>query len=186
MASTININGLTLVHKESDGVAKATLPNLCLPPNGSTPINFSNVAYSKDIAKGTITITADGVNMCAHKDSEFSKSTGDEGGTNGEIFSGTNMAEATWLTYSPDVFLEGKNACRLTDKMFMNHMNSACLSGEGQPPLTISQKMYKKFLCKIVCECDKMPAKGPKGTDLKQECVKKSWMHWIPHQEKAI
>src|SRR5262249_39524379 len=27
------------------------------------------------------------------------------------------------------VMLEGKNACRLTDKLFMNHMNTVCLAG---------------------------------------------------------
>ncbi|MCP3871903.1 MAG: DUF4150 domain-containing protein [Desulfobacteraceae bacterium] len=137
MAVTININGLTLVHKDSGGVAKATLPDICLTPtsNGPVPRNYSNTAYSKDLAKGTVTITADGGHMCANKGSEFSKSIGDEGGSIGGIISGTHLAEATWITYSPNVFFEGKNVCRLSDKMLMNHGNTVCAAGVIVPPL---------------------------------------------------
>lgn len=45
------------------------------------------------------------------------------------------MKEATWILYSFDVKMEGKNACRLSDKMMMNHGNTACLAGEVQPPV---------------------------------------------------
>jgi hypothetical protein len=31
------------------------------------------------------------------------------------------------MLYSFDVTLEGKGACRRTDKLFMNHMNAVCL-----------------------------------------------------------
>jgi hypothetical protein len=153
MTITININDLTLVHKESGGVAKATLPDICLTPTGSGPVprNYSNTAYSTDIAKGTVTVTADGGNMCAHRGSEFSKSIGDEAGSLGGVISGTNLAEATWLTWSPDVFLEGLNACRLTDKMLMNHGNTACLGGLYQLDLnTADVTLY--VLCQIYCE----------------------------------
>lgn len=152
MAVTININSLTLVHKDSGGVAKATLPDICLTPtsNGPVPRNYSNTAYSKDIAKGTVTVFADGGNMCAHKDSEFSKSVGDEAGSVGGVFSGTHLAEATWITYSPDVFLEGKNACRLTDKMLMNHGNTACLGGVLNPELQGIPELQE--LCDRMCE----------------------------------
>ncbi len=137
MAITININDLSLVHKDSGGVAKATLPDVCLTPTSKdpVPIKYPNTAYSRDIAKGTITITADGGHMCANKGSEFSKSEGDEAGSVGGILSGTHLAEATWITYSPDVFLEGRNACRLTDKMLMNHGNTACFAGVKNPQL---------------------------------------------------
>ncbi len=137
MAITININGLSLVHKDSGGVAKATLPDVCLTPTPKdpVPIKYPNTAYSRDIAKGTVTITADGGHMCANKGSEFSKSEGDEAGSVGGILSGTHLAEATWITYSPDVFLEGRNACRLTDKMLMNHGNTVCAAGVLNPPI---------------------------------------------------
>ncbi len=135
MADTITINDLSIIHKNSGGVAKATLPNVCLTPspNGPVPINYPNTAYSKDLAKGTTTITAGGEHMCAVKGSQFSKSCGDEAGSLGGILSGTHQAEATWLTYSPNVFFEGRNACRFTDKMLMNGGNTACAAGVWNP-----------------------------------------------------
>lgn len=53
----------------------------------------------------------------------------------GGVKSSTNMKEATWLLYSFDVKLEGKNACRLSDKMMMNHGNTVCLSGTIHAPV---------------------------------------------------
>jgi hypothetical protein len=84
---------------------------------------------SADLAKGTTTIKVDGGNMAANKGSELSRSTGDEAGTAGGVTSSTFIKEATWMLYSEDVFLEGKNACRLTDKLFMNHQNTTCMQG---------------------------------------------------------
>jgi len=156
MAITININGLTLVHKDSGGVAKATLPDVCLTPtsSGPVPVNYPNIAFSKDLVKGTTTVFADGGYMCANKGSEFCKSIGDEAGSDGGVISGTHLAEASWITYSPDVFLEGKNACRLTDKMLMNHGNTACLAGVDQKTLDAFFKIVCPFFCALVKEME--------------------------------
>jgi hypothetical protein len=70
--------------------------------------------------------------MIAIKGSEFSRCSGDEAGTAGGVKSSTNMKEAQWLLYSFDVKIEGKNACRKTDKMTMNHANTVCLAGADQ------------------------------------------------------
>lgn len=131
MAVKININGLTLAHKGSSGTAIATLPDVCKTPSpgGPVPLPYPNIAVSADLAKGTKTVKVDGGNMAAHQDSELSKSSGDEPGTAGGIKSSTNMKEATWLTYSFDVKLEGKGASRLTDKLLMNHGNTMCCAG---------------------------------------------------------
>ena len=42
MAITININNLTLVHKDSGGVAKATLPDICMTPAPGGPVPRRN------------------------------------------------------------------------------------------------------------------------------------------------
>ena len=42
--------------------------------------------------------------------------------------SSTFMKESTWILYSFDVKMDGKNACRLTDKKFQNHENTADLA----------------------------------------------------------
>lgn len=140
MAVTIHVNGKTnsLAHKGSMGIAKSTIPDVCKTPSpgGPVPIPYPIiVSMSSDLKKGTKTVKVDGKNMAAIKGSEFSRCSGDEPGTVGGIKSSTNMKEATWLLYSFDVKLDGKNACRLTDKMMMNHGNTACLGGFTQLPV---------------------------------------------------
>lgn len=131
MPVKINVNDLTLAHKGSTGTATATLPDMCKTPSpgGPVPLPYPNIAMSADLAKGTTTIKVDGGNMAANKGSELARSTGDEAGTAGGVTSSTFIKEATWMLYSEDVFLEGKNACRLTDKLFMNHQNTTCMQG---------------------------------------------------------
>jgi len=150
MPVTINVNDLTLCHKGSGGIATATVPDVCKTPPGPVPIPYPNVAKSSDLAKGTTTVHADGGNMCANYGSEFSKSTGDEAGVAGGVVSGVITKEATWISYSFDVKLEGKGACRLTDKMFMNHGNTVCMAGLIQDMLTLGE-IY--VLCKLMCDC---------------------------------
>lgn len=140
MGVTIHVNGKSnsLVHKGSMGIAKSTLPDVCKTPSpgGPVPIPYPViVSMSSDLTKGTKTVKVDGKQMAAVKGSEFSRCTGDEPGTAGGVKSSTNMKEATWLLYSFDVKLDGKNACRLSDKMMMNHGNTACLGGIAQQPV---------------------------------------------------
>ncbi len=134
MAFTIHVNGRSnsLVHKGSLGIAKSTLPDVCKTPSpgGPVPIPYPViVSMSSDLKKGTKTVKVEGKKSAAIKGSEFSRCTGDEPGTAGGVKSSTNMKEATWILYSFDVKLDGKNACRLSDKVMMNHGNTACLSG---------------------------------------------------------
>ncbi|MEB4673278.1 DUF4150 domain-containing protein [Enterobacteriaceae bacterium G50] len=135
---TINVNGLTLCHKGSEGVSHNTLPDVCKTPGEGTPVPYENEAYSADLVKGTVSVYADGGNMIANMGSQFARSVFDEPGSMGGVNSGTHKAEAEWISHSFDVFFEGKPACRLTDKMFMNHrntVNSEGLMQEYLPPV---------------------------------------------------
>ncbi len=137
MACTIHVNGRSnsLVHKGSTGIAKSTLPDVCKTPSpgGPVPIPYPViVSTSSDLKKGSKKVKFDGGNSAAIKGSEFSRCSGDEPGTAGGVKSSTNMKEATWILYSFDVKIEGKNACRLSDKLMMNHGNTACLMGWAQ------------------------------------------------------
>jgi hypothetical protein len=173
MSVTININNLSLCHKKSGGISTATIPDVCKTPSpgGPVPIPYPNIALAVNLAKGTTTVKADGGNMCAKYGSEFSRSTGDEPGTLGGVKSSTFMKEATWITYSFDVKLEGKGACRLTDKMFHNHQNTVNMGGLLQAPLDAMPELIE--LCVIICQCDKAPTKSASGkSDLKEDCVK--------------
>lgn len=152
MAVTINVNNLSLCHKGSGGISRATVPDVCKTPPTPIPVPYPNISFSKDLVKGSTTVFADGGNSIAIKPSEFATSIGDEAGTAGGVASGVNMKESTWITYSCDVFIEGENACRLTDKKFQNHKNTVDMGGLVQPPLTPAQ--LREELCPIICACD--------------------------------
>jgi len=130
MPVTVGVNAisptLSMVHKGSDGMVTAMVPDVCKTPSpgGPIPIPYPNFAMANSLSNGSETVKADGGNMIAIKGSEFSRSNGDEAGTAGGVKSGVNMKEANWLTYSMDVKIEGKNACRLQDKMTHNHDNT--------------------------------------------------------------
>ena len=122
MVPTVVVNKLTVVHKKSDGVSTAS-PDPCLTPSPPVPVAYVNVAYAKDLADAAKTVFADGEGI-ALSDSNFSTSVGDEPGTAGGVVSGVNKGKAIFLNYSMDVFAEGKNVCRLQDKMTHNHENT--------------------------------------------------------------
>ena len=140
MPVTVNINGLSAVHQGSNGVAMATVPDVCNTPSagGPIPIPYPNIAMSSDLVSGTTTVMIDGCSA-AIQGCKFIKSTGDEAGVAGGVASGVFAMEATFLSFSPTVTLDGQPACRLTDKMLMNKGNTVCMAGELQsivPPPT--------------------------------------------------
>ena len=148
---TINVNGLTLCHKGSGGVTHNTLPDVCKTPGLGIPIPYQNEAYSADLTAGTSSVFADGGNMIANFGSRFARSVFDEPGSMGGIKSGTNRAEADWISHSFDVFFEKKPACRLTDKMWMNHRNTVNMAGLCQAQLTEDE--LNDEICKKAKEC---------------------------------
>jgi hypothetical protein len=151
MSVTVKVNGVanSLVHKGSNGVSAATIPDVCKTPSpgGPVPIPYPNISQSATLDKGTTTVKADGGMMIAIKGSEFSLSNGDNAGVAGGVKSSTFMKESTWILYSFDVKMDGKNACRLTDKKFQNHENTADLAGEIQAALGVSHAEFCE-LCK--------------------------------------
>lgn len=173
MAVTIHLNGtsLSLAHKGCMGITKSTIPDVCKTPSpgGPVPVPYPIiVSMANSLAKGTKTVKVDGGNPAAIKGSEYSTCTGDEPGTAGGVKSSTNMKEATWILHSFDVKLDGKNACRLSDKMLMNHGNTACLGGTIHAPVMAARM---KQLQDIVCECEKdIASKDADGEPNKRTC----------------
>lgn len=156
MPLTIRVNGtsLTLVHKFSIGISTATIPDVCKTPSpgGPVPVPYPNIANSITLSSGTTTVKGDKA-MAANKGSKFAISNGDNAGVAGGVKSSTFMKEATWILYSFDVKMDGKNAARLTDKMFHNSKNAANLGGEAQQPLidALGDAMAKE-LCEAACQ----------------------------------
>ncbi|RAN42965.1 hypothetical protein RB25_24760 [Herbaspirillum rubrisubalbicans] len=177
MAITINVNGLSLCHRGSGGVSHNTLPNVCKTPDKGIPLPYQNEAYSRDLIKGTVSVFADGGNSIAKEGSQFAKSVFDEAGSMGGVVSGTHSAETDWISHSFDVFFEGKPACRLTDKLFMNHRNTVNMAGLKQRDLPKPDQDFFDEICELACECWNTHKKDgpqplPKGHTF-QECMRK-------------
>ena len=125
MGVTVGVNELSIVHKSSSGITIA-FPDVCLtpaPPAPPVPIPYPNIAKSGDTAKGSKKVKCDGNSICL-KDSNFSKSNGDEAGVNKGVASGKNMGKAEFVNYSFDVKIEGKNVPRALDLMLHNDKNT--------------------------------------------------------------
>ncbi|HEX5753084.1 MAG TPA: DUF4150 domain-containing protein [Archangium sp.] len=125
MGTTVGVNKLSVVHKETNGVTIA-MPDVCKTPSpgGPIPIPYPNIARSADTSKGTKDVSVDGNPVCV-KDSHFSTSTGDEAGTaGGGVASGKTKGKAEFVNFSFDVKFEGKNVARALDLMLHNDKNT--------------------------------------------------------------
>ncbi|WP_429930656.1 PAAR-like domain-containing protein [Agrobacterium vitis] len=151
MQETVSINGLTLCHKHSDGWVRSTLPDVCRSPD--KPVPYTNTAYARDLAKGTTTVFSHGGAMNGIKGSEFYRSFGDEPGSGGGVKSGVHLDRATWLSWSPNVFMEGRNVTRLTDRMLLNKGNTISAGGYFTGTLTGTDKATADLLCNLACSC---------------------------------
>lgn len=159
MPVTIKVNGtnLSLVHKFSNGISTATIPDVCKTPSpgGPVPIPYPNIAQSITLSNGTSTVKGDKA-MAANKGSKFALSNGDNAGVAGGVKSNVFMKEATWILYSFDVKMDGKNACRFTDPMFHNSENTVNMAGIFNPPVglqvTESEMAVGEFLCEEFCK----------------------------------
>ncbi len=134
MPSHVLVDGLGLTYKGTVGVSTATLPDVCKTPSpgGPVPLPYPNFASQSSLKGGTTTVKAKG-KMIAVKGSHYGRSNGDEPGTAGGVKSGGHMKATDWITYSFDVKMDGKNACRHTDKKFHNNKNTADLAGNTDP-----------------------------------------------------
>ena len=150
MPSNILVDKLGLTYKGSLGISTATIPDVCKTPSpgGPVPVPYPNVARQSSLQNGTTTVKAYG-QMIAVKGSQYGSSNGDEAGTAGGVKSSVNMKATDWITYSFDVKMDGKNACRHTDKKFHNNKNTVDLAGNMDPDnppsgLTPAQKALWK------------------------------------------
>ncbi|MEA3183131.1 MAG: hypothetical protein QOI59_6654 [Gammaproteobacteria bacterium] len=186
MPVSVKVNGSSnsLVHKGSSGISAATVPDVCKTPSpgGPVPIPYPNISQSATLANGTSTVKADGGMMIAIKGSEFSLSNGDNAGVAGGVKSSTFMKESTWVLYSFDVKMEGKNACRLTDKKFQNHENAADLAGCLQVPVVAGMPAVQQIACAVYC-CDKAEYNQKWRPSKKKDCQRLgSKKHWCVDQ----
>ena len=138
MPATVGVNFLSVVHASSNGTSIA-FPDVCKtpgPPAPFIPIPYPNIAMSKDTASGSKKVKMDGNPICL-KDSNFSMSTGDEGGTaGGGMLSSKIKGKAEFVMFSFDVKVEGKNVVRAFDIMLHNDKNTPPFP-VLQPPVVV-------------------------------------------------
>jgi hypothetical protein len=120
MSTTVIVNNLTVVHKNTGGMSIA-FPDVCKTPTpgGPVPIPYPNTAMSSNTAEGSQTVKADGQPMML-KSSCFSMSAGDEAGSAMGVASNKIKGKAYPKMYSFDVKVEGQNVFRFTDIMLQN------------------------------------------------------------------
>jgi hypothetical protein len=173
MPVTIKVNGtnLSLVHKFSNGISTATVPDVCKTPTpgGPVPMPYPNIAQSITLSNGTTTVKGDKA-MAANKGSKFALSNGDQPGTIGGIKSNVFMKEATWILYAPTVKMDGKNACRFTDPMFHNSENTVNLSGVINP---IVIQRFEDIIKDCVTKAEEDWDKKNNVSDYKTYCASK-------------
>jgi hypothetical protein len=123
MAQTTFANSRGIAHKGSGGMSMV-FPDVCITPAAPSPvpIPYPNIGEASDTSQGAKTVKTDG-EMPMVKGAQYSKSSGDEAGTNGGVASGVNMSVCEFMMYSFDVKFEGNNVCRLGDPLFHNKKN---------------------------------------------------------------
>ena len=121
--ATVFVNSRGVAHKGSGGMS-TVFPDVCITPAAPSPIPipYPNIGQASDTAQGPTTVVTDG-QMPMVKGSVYSRSSGDEPGTNGGVMSGVNMNVCEFLLYSFDVKFEGNNVCRLGDPLWHNKKN---------------------------------------------------------------
>ncbi len=125
MGSTVFVNNMGVVHKGSSGKAIA-FPDVCKTPTpgGPVPVPYPNIGMSSDTSKGTKKVKIQNQPSMV-KGSNYSKSSGNEGGTaGGGVVSSKTKGKAEFIIYSFDVKFEGKNVCRMGDLMTQNDKNA--------------------------------------------------------------
>jgi hypothetical protein len=135
--SNVLINGRSAVHADSNGTLMTM--DVCLTKIGrsTVPIPYPNVACSKDADKTASSVLINGQPACT-KASIFAKSKGDEPGNKKGIKSRKKGAEASFISASHNVQIEGEPAVRALDHMVSNAQNTPpapLMQSAGLPPM---------------------------------------------------
>lgn len=170
MTVTVAVNGLTLSHKGSGGYERNSAPDVCKSPG--TPVPYQIISFNRDLIRGSETVAADGGHPIDLRGSAHARCFGDEPGRGLGVISQTVGHESTWITHSPDVFIEGRPVQRLSDKMFMNNRNTISGTGGNWEPTLNSSDQMLVALCKVFC---KINNDGKDGKDARaRESISKN------------
>src|SRR5690349_3345235 len=127
MTNQVYANGMEIACKAAAGKSVAAFPDTCLsppsPPAGPVPIPYPNTAYARDTTNGSTTVMISGQEVMLKDGSTFKKSTGDEAATKSlgmGVVTHAIQGEASFISWSMDVQIEGQNVDRHLDQMLHN------------------------------------------------------------------
>ncbi|WP_394167149.1 PAAR-like domain-containing protein [Neptunomonas phycophila] len=128
MPNEVFANGLEVACKVADGVSTAAFPDPCwsppFPSAGKVLIPYANTAFAKDLTNASKTVMITGKPVALKDYSFFKTSSGNEPATMALGMgkkTGVIKGKTYFRSWSMDVFIEGYNVCRHTDKMTHNH-----------------------------------------------------------------
>ncbi len=130
MANEVYANGMEIACKSAAGKSVAAFPDTCLsppsPPAGPLPVPYPNTAYASDATNGSTTVMISGQEVMLKDQSTFKKSTGDEAATKSlgmGVVTHAIQGEASFISWSMDVKIEGQNIDRHLDQMMHNEQS---------------------------------------------------------------
>ncbi|MFK1438025.1 PAAR-like domain-containing protein [Pseudomonas aeruginosa] len=144
MAHHVYANDNEIASKSAAGKSSAAFPDTCFspptPPAGGVPIPYPNTCFARDISNGSRTVFIAGMEIALQHKSYFRTSTGDEPSTPGlkkGINSGRIKGKCYFVSWSPNVKVEGLCVTRHLDWVTHNHSNPA----NTPPNQYISERM---------------------------------------------
>jgi hypothetical protein len=130
MANEVYANSMEIACRAAAGKSIAAFPDTCLsppsPPAGPVPIPYPNTAYASDTSDGSTTVMISGQEVMLKDQSTFKKSTGDEAATKSlgmGVVTHAIQGEASFVSWSMDVKIEGQNVDRHLDQMLHNEQS---------------------------------------------------------------
>jgi hypothetical protein len=161
MSNQVYANGREIACKAAAGKTVAAFPDVCLsppsPPAGPVPIPYPNTAKARDTTNGSTTVQISGQEVMLKDQSTFKTSTGDEAATKSlgmGVITHTIQGEASFISWSSDVKIEGCNVDRHLD---MTIHNEQCNPADT-PPMAYADEMFLAAIeawseAAPLCEC---------------------------------
>lgn len=141
MSNEVFANGREISCKSGDGKSICEFPDVCMTPPTSpatpmgVPVPYPNTGFSRDTTKGSRTVKIDKKEVMLRNKSYYKTSTGDEAGcatpAKKGVITGTTKGKIYFISWSPDVKIEGENVVRTSDMTTHNHSS---YPGNGSIP----------------------------------------------------
>lgn len=159
MANDVFANGREISCKKADGKTICEFPDVCFTPpeNPATPpgvpVPYPNTAFGKDTTDGSRTVKISGEEVMLKNKSYFKTSTGDEAGSAAKkgVITSTNKGKVYFISWSPNVKMEGENVVRHLDQTTNNHA-SPMANGSVPQVHPDSQAIPEEIDCEKVLE----------------------------------